>query len=398
MGIALGIEELHKLFKANGNRLCYWVDNISIGDDIKDFFIKEFVMPNMFLSDIPGYLIGRYHDFQGEAVYVRNIFLSESFFLKLEEKVSRAMGSDGLAKLYGAGKRYGYRFCSIARLPRSEVKFSVRLLYEFIEAIYADSIDTNVDMEQKVLTITTKNLAVTRVNGGGFPIVGGSAGVWAYLLGDFDTIECGVTHIADDRYVLVCGPTERLRESGIRFYESRGAPDIGDMALYRQLNQPPDIIPPTACNLERLLRENVLSNGRGQLQFAFPHERLLSTEISLPYELESLLGSQILYESARESFELIGRDVPKQQDRYSFLADMLTAFGYGIVTVERGVNSEEFRFAGAPWYSTAKDSDFPILRGAIEGFIAGQTESQAKAVYVKSELRDNLTVHINAIV
>ena len=367
---------------------------ISIGDDIKDFFIKEFVMPNMFLSDVPGYLIGRYQDFQGETVYVRNVFLSESFFLKLEERISHTLGEEGLARLYGVGKRYGYRFCTLAHLPKSDVKFSVRLLYEFIEAIYADSIKTDIDLDQKVLTITAKSMVVTRMNGGGFFVVGGSAGVWAYFLGEFDALECGVTHVSGEEYILICGPPGILRESRVKFYEAHGIPDIGDVELYKQLNQPPDIIPAAACNLEKLVKAHIISNDKGSLQFAFPHDRLLSTEISLPYELEALFGSQLLYEVAKEAFILIGKDVPSQPDRYAFMADMFTALGYGIVTVEKGGSSETLRFSGTPWYSTSKDSAFPILKGAVEGFIEGQTGSAVRADYAKSELRGNLTVLI----
>ncbi len=370
-------------------------NTISIADDIKEFFVKEFVLPNLFLSDVPGYLLGRFRDFQGEAVYIRNILLPEAFFLMLEQKISGKFGEEGLARLYGVNKRFGYRFCTLARLPKSDLKFSVRLFYKFIEELFAESVEVNIDLDQKILSIDTKDLIITRSNGSGF-MVGGSAGVWGYFLNDYAMTECGVMHIEGNHYVLISGPPEKLKEIGIAFYEAKDLKNIDDLTMYRDLNQPPDVVPPTASNLERLTRDGLLFNDKGQLKYGTRNVVLLSSEISLMYELESAFGDQVLYEAAKESFVLLGKDIPIQPDGDTFLADLLTSLGLGIVDVERGAGSNTFRFNGAPWYYTAKDSTFPVLRGAVEGFLEGHSRELLTASYIKSELRSGLVVLISA--
>jgi hypothetical protein len=353
-------------------------------------------LPNLFVSDMPGFLSGRFSGFQGEAVYIRNVLLPEQFFLTLEDKALNKLGNEGLSKLYGVGKRHGYRFCALAKLPKSDVKFSTKLLFEFIEACYADKIDLNIDLDQKILTIDTKGFVVTRFRGGGISVgVGACAGIWGYFLNDFDMSECGVIHIEGDHYILVAGPIGKLREAGIDSYEYHGTPDIGDLKAYKDNNQPLEVIPPGIKNLDMLVREKVLSNEKGSLKFSLQDIPLVTTEISYSFDLESTLGGDFVYEVAKESFTLVGKAVPHQEKRDEFLADLLTATGFGIVTVERGADSTTFRFEGTPWYYSAKDSGFPVLRGAVEGFLEGQGGMPAKASITKSELSNNcLTIAI----
>ncbi len=348
---------------------------------------------------MPGYLLGRFRDFQGEMVYIRNVYLPEHFFLVLEEKVAGAFGEEGVAKLYGAGKRHGYRFCTLARLPRSDLKFSVKMAFEFVEAIYAERIGVTIDLEQKILTLNTVDLAVTRVRGGGASItIGGCAGMWGYFVEDYDLSECGAIHIEGNHYVLICGPGKGLRDNNIKFYESHGAPEIGDVKTYQRLNQPPSVVPPRARNLKQLVDAKVLSNEKGPLKDYLASSLLISTEISLMYDLESLFGSEFVYEVSKEAFLFVGKDVPHQDDRDGFLAEMLTAFGYGIVTREGGVKSESFSFDGAPWYQTAEKSSMPVLRGAIEGFLEGQGGAPSKATLKGIELKnDRLAATIDLV-
>ena len=161
------------------------------------------------------------------------------------------------------------------------------------------------------------------------------------------------------------------------------------------LNQPPNVIPTAATNVQKLIEANILSNSDGMLKYSLPDSQLLSIEIWLPYELESLFGSDFICEVAKEALLSVAKNVPHQDNRDWFLADLLTALGYGIVTVERGGSSEIFRFDGAPWCEAAEKSSFPLLRGILEGFLEGQGGTSIRASFKRMELNNNrLTVII----
>ena len=351
-------------------------------DPIKEFLIKQVVMPRTMLLDVPGYILAK-----SPGAFARYIYLSEPFFVLLESKVADRLGEEGLKKLYGAGKRFGYRFCTLMGLSKTDIRFNAKMAFEFSAMFYADSIETKVDLANKVVVADTKDVVVTRVNGSGLSLmVGGAAGLWGYFLNDYDKIECGVIAKGGNRYIFVCGPPEKLIERGITFYEAHGAPDVNDRTIYILFNQPPGHIPSSAFNVTKLMHTPPFYYyDNNPWKHALPNVRLVDVEIAYPYELELTVGSQIVYEAAKESFKLIGQNVPKQLDSHFFLTNMLTALGYGIVTAERSSDSESFYFSGAPWYVAADKSTFPVIRGAIEGFLEGQG-IMAKASYARSEI------------
>lgn len=358
-------------------------------DPIKEFFLKRILLPKVFRIDVPGYVIGKYYTLQGQNAFVRNIFLSEPFFISLEEKVSEAYGRNGMEKLYGAGKRFGYRFSELTRMPKSDLEFSVKMSFKFFESLYAESITVDVDINHNVLTLDTSDLVVTRVNGGGLPLtVGGCAGIWGYFLNNFDGVECGVVPKGPGKYALICGPEVALQERGVQYYESKGKPETIN-EKYVRFNKPPNPIPAGAFNVNKLMQTGLFMYEKGSLKFSLPNVRLIPVEISLPYDLERLFGDQIMYEVAKESFMIMGKNLPKQTNSYSFLANMLTALGYGIVTTEKTATHENFNFMGVPWYAGAEESRFPVLRGAIEGFLEGQMGTKISAIDIKSELYSN---------
>ena len=358
-------------------------------DPIKEFFLKKILMPKVFRIDIPGYVIGKYYTLQGQNAFVRNLFLSEPFFVLLEERIYNVYGQDGMEKLYGAGKRFGYRFSMLTRMPKSDLDFSVKMSFKFFESLYAESISVSVDTKQNLLILDTTDLVVTRVNGGGLPItVGGCAGIWGYFLDNFDGVECGVVTKSRGKNSLICGPEVALREKGIRYYKSKGKPEVMN-EKYAQFNKPPNPVPSSAFNVNKLMQTGLFIYEKGSLKFSLPNVRLIPVEISLPYDLERIFGDQIIYEVTKESFAIMGKNLPKQANSYSFLANMLTALGYGIVTTEKTASSENFNFIGVPWYNDAEKSQFPVLRGAIEGFLEGQTGTAALVRDVKSGLYSN---------
>jgi hypothetical protein len=363
---------------------------LAITDSLKEFWLKKILLPKVFRIDIPGYVIGKFYTLQGQSVFVRNLFLSEPFFVYLEREVSEEQGSVGLSKLYGVGKRFGYRFAELNRLPKSEIESSATLAFKFIESLYAESISLSIDLNVKSLTLDTVDLVVTRLNGSGLPLtVGGSAGIWSYFLGDFDNIECGVRRsLGGNRYLLVSAPEDVLKSQGMEFYRSRGRPKA-EGKDYARFNSPPQGIPRQSYDINRLMQANLFNYRKGSLKFALPDVRFVPVELSLPYELESAVGDDIVYKAAKESFRQVGIGLSRQADSYLFLSNMLTALGYGLSGIEKDADVRTLNLTGFPWYRTSGTSTFPIVRGAVEGFLEGQAGRTVRIAEVKSRVSDN---------
>ncbi len=362
---------------------------MAITDSLKEFWLKKILLPKVFRIDIPGYVIGKFYTLQGQNVFVRNLFLSEPFFVSLEKQVAEEQGSAGLSKLYGVGKRFGYRFSELNKLPRSDIRSSAALAFRFIESLYAESISLSIDPDSRALTLDTVDLVVTRVAGGGLPLtIGGSAGIWSYLLSDFDGIECGVRNLSRNRYSLVSAPQGILKKQGMTYYTATGKPE-SEGRDYVRFNSPPQGIARQSYDINRLMQANLFNYQKGSLKFALPDVRFVPTELSLPYELEAAIGDQIVYRAAKESFRQVGMDLNKQTDSHLFLSNMLTALGYGLSNIGRGPKGRILNLTGFPWYRTSETSKFPIIRGAVEGFLEGQNGSAVKVADIKSSVSGN---------
>ncbi|MFH1442398.1 MAG: hypothetical protein ABIG96_00015 [Candidatus Micrarchaeota archaeon] len=345
------------------------------------------VAPGLFKIDIPGYVLGKGSPIGPMAV--RNVFIPESFFLKLEKEVGDKV-PDGKEKLYALGKKFGYRFSVLNGFPRNDPAISAGIIFKFFETLYAEKISVETDVGKKTMRLKTDGMAITRRGGGGLMVtVGGAAGIWAYLLNDY-TMECAVKNGLGCEYEFVAGPVEILATDIGTVLRCDELPEFKDHGTYVRMNSPPQAIPPAAFNMQKLMQTGLFTYKEGELRFAISETRFVPVEIYLLYETERLFPEELVFGAAKESFMEIGKLVKQQKEPVNFISQMLGAFGFGITQVE-GEVEKAITFKGYPWMDTdLQRANYALVRGAIEGFLEGNTGRKFSTSKAKVKASGNL--------
>ncbi len=341
--------------------------------------------PQVFRIGIPGYVTGKFYTLEGQSVFVRNIFMSEDFFVELEKLVVSSNGIDGKKALYSVGKKFGYRFASLNKFPRFDLGRSTTIIFKFFETLYAEKITIDLNANSKELILHTKDLAVTRKNGMGYVLeIGGVAGIWAYLLGDY-SVECAIKKTSDDEFDLICAPISVLKENKHDFFECKTAESNYTDENYIQFNSPPVSFPQDAYSMDKLMQGRLFGYQQGELKFGVADARFIPVEIYELYEIERIFDSKIVYTAAYSSFYSIGKKIQRPPNPEMLISQALTAFGFGLVSLIRENNSAFFNFQGYPWLQSNQPKlDFPFLKGALIGFLEGNTGHKYNLGLVKS--------------
>ena len=356
-------------------------------DRVKDFFIKNILIPKVFRIDIPGYVAGKFYTIEGQSVFVRNVFVSETFFIELERLVMNELGTKGKAMLYRIGKQFGYRFSEMNRFPRSNPAKSIVLIASFLETLYAESIKSNVDASNKTLILDSEGLVITRESGGGYILtIGGCAGIWSYVVGDY-SVECSSRKIGDARYELVSATPEVLEGRGFDVIRSIEKPKPLDITSYNLYNQPPTEISKTAPTIDKLMTQtDIISYKGGRLHLSVSNVRFIPIEISLLSEINRI-PLRFVSKAAYDSFYEIGKNTARQKDPYRFIAELLTAFGFGVVDVIVKNDSRDFNMDGYPYLTGSyKNMDFSFVTSIILGFLDGNTLKTHSALGSSSKI------------
>src|SRR3989344_9691979 len=90
-------------------------------DAIKDYFVRRVLMPEVFKINVPGYVTGKFYTLEGQTVFVRNVFIPETFFTELEDVIITTKQKEGEQELYALGKQFGHRFSSMNKFPRIDL-------------------------------------------------------------------------------------------------------------------------------------------------------------------------------------------------------------------------------------------------------------------------------------
>ena len=366
-----------------------------------DFFFERVLTKTSQIAT-GGYIYSNFPKLDGSSAFERVIFLPETFFINLEMAVVNNLGERGKNKLYGIGKAFGYRFASLLSLPREDVRGSVSSIFRFLETLYAEKINvTLLDEKKKVLTLYTEDLAITSKDKMGYILtVGGCAGIWCYLIKDY-AIECSINIISESEIELVCAPISELKSKKLEILKSRSvAPIELDNILYKQQNMPDKSSQDRSLfSMSKLIDAGLVNYHQGKMSLTFSDTRLLPVEISLLSEIESNIETELVLESAQKCFFDIGCRLEKQPDPEEYIAQLLTAFGFGIVEV---INSSEggivFNFRGYPFISQLKlRLYFAVVKGIILGFCSScGKEYKVNSSYTK-ELSNSLIVSLDVI-
>jgi hypothetical protein len=360
---------------------------MAVSDPLRDFFVKKILAPHVYNFDVPGYISGKFYTLEGQSGFTRSSSMPENFFVLLEQLSRDRLGLDGPFRLYKASKCFGYNFMAMNKVSKVSPGLSLDLAIKFLETLYAEKLDLTQDLKAKYIELLAKQLFITRVNGHGESLnIGGLAGVCAYILDDFHGIDCGIVKAGDD-YKLICGSQEALEKAHVDHLKFAGDPPAFD-SRYTQFNAPSTKAGNTVPSLNKLLENRLFSYEKGQLKFSLADIRFAPVEVSLPYLLNQNIPDQIVYEAAKMSFAEISLKMGKQQNPHVYLANLLTALGYGVVMVEKKGETITFEMFGYPWYYGCESSKLPMLNGMIEGFLTSQDVKKATVDSIKSSLSE----------
>ncbi len=352
-------------------------------------WVLGILAPHLFQIGIPGFVLGR-NPLGGQDAFVRNVFIPESFFVKLEREVVEKQGMDGKQALYAIGKKFGYRFSNLNHFPKMDPAMGAVNIFSFFETLYAEKIETVPDAQKKTMVLKSKDMAVTRKEGGGYCItVGGCAGIWAYLLDDY-SIESGISKIGEGEYTLTAALPAKIAELGLESLNCTEKPETLDDNAYRRMNQPTLNIPQSAFNMQKLMATGLFSYKEGSLKFAISDTRFVPVETWWLYAIEARFGIEMVRDIAKETFAEIGKEVKRQPEPMMFITQMLTAFGFGYVELEKGEGRDIIIFRGYPWIGTEYEkTEFPFIRGAIMGFLEGHIGAIAQIEKVSANSLPN---------
>ncbi|MEM2918735.1 MAG: hypothetical protein QXY62_04475 [Candidatus Altiarchaeota archaeon] len=353
---------------------------MAIKDEIVSWFIRNVAIPKLEIIDHPGFITMK--PMPSKQVYSRQILMSESFLVNLENKIVEKYGNEGRRALYSIGKRFGYRFSIMIDLPtiqRCNKKEFLTLAYfigRFIESTYAHKVLYKINFDLNEFDLTFDGYVVCRKNGKGYIMTdGGSAGIWAYALQDLSVegVQVKCQGRGDKKCEVICAPPKILEKKGLTFFKETNLEDLEiEYDRYEEMNK----IRETQYaknSFEDLINIGFFDYSRGVVKHK--DERYFLCEASLPYiiemELKKLEGAtKILFDCAFDH----GKKIAKLQGECNFqefMMQFLSACGYGdILVLELGGGYKVTNFY-FPWTKFADEVKFEMYRGLVSGLISG---------------------------
>jgi len=368
-----------------------------VKDRIVTWWIQNIVVPQREIIDNPGFVITTFSD-KSKTTYLREIFFAEQLFELIENNIVQKYKDQGKQALYSAGKKFGYLYASMSNFPtinessnKDFLEF-IYLLVRYVEGIYAESAEHEVDLDRKMFTISFKDYIVCRHNGLGHIMGdGGITGIWAYLMQDKNIegmqLECQGRD--DNRCYIICSK-DKINNS---FYEN----DLSDQKfteMYRALNE---IRQTTFAknSLKDLIDIGFFKYKGGIL--SYKDSRFFGCESHIWYLLEQELiklkdGEKVLFDACFEYGKLL-QETYEHADYKKFIPDFFSALGFGDIVV---MNSDKISIATTyyPWTVFSDKSKYVIFRGIMSGFISNSLGKKIEFNNFDITVRDNLTLII----
>jgi len=360
---------------------------MSIQDSVAGWFVQKFIMSRSQVLDVPGFVLMKITG-KKEDLYVREAIMPESFFVNVEKKVVELFGDIGKQRLYSAGKRFGYGYTSVGNFPTlkrtNEKDFAnfVYLLIRYTEGTFARRISHKLSLEKLEIDLDLFDYIICNRSGHGFFLTsGGAAGIWSKLVEDFSVegvqIQCQGNGV--DHCVLVCAPAKVLEEKALNHFSEQ---DVGDLQIdsrYSSLNSTRRTRF-TQYSFQSFLQSNIF-NYEGGIIRGFD-ERFFLCELSGVYLIESEIskldgGAEILFDSAFQVGVSIGK-INKSKNPSVFVQDLLGAFGWGDVFVQKKTNGVSISFDFFPWTKFSTNSSFAFIRGFASGLCSVLFDRQLK--------------------
>lgn len=353
-------------------------------------------LPEQIRFTVPGFISDQFYALDPRRFRIRTVFIPESFFVGLEQEVIGAEGDAGKAKLYGIGKRYGYRLAMLNRFPKGNVhQITLSSIYSFFEMAYARKMSTPMlNISGKTICIESDDLIIVRKNSTGYlDPVGCWSGIWAYLNDDYSLEACLERSGASS--TMVSGPRKTLRDTGLEPIECDVLPKKVDFMRYTENNRAQDVSAGSVASFTRLCENGFVYYRPGSVILKGPDERIIPSEASKLYEIEAGISPEIIYDAAYGAFHRIGSSIITEEPAEKLLCDLLSGLGFGIVRAEDSRERTMIILQCYPWFTDEHEStNFAYIRGAVTGFLNGAGTSCKAGTASARHVGDTFTVTI----
>ncbi|VVC03633.1 Uncharacterised protein [Candidatus Burarchaeum australiense] len=365
---------------------------MEIKDKVVSFYIKKYLIPRSQIIDQPGFIT---FNLMGKTpVFARQIIMPEVFFNELEHSAS-LQGSTGKQRLYAVGKKFGYRFALMGnfyargQIPDTKLIEHLNVVNKFIEGTYASEISARVDLKGPVITYKIKNFVViSNIGFGYFLPLGAAAGLLSRIFND-STINGRVIKSARQGSELLYAPYDLLKKRGVAEFEENDLSDLEVEADYRTFNSLQKL---TKINysFKNMIDAGLLSYNQGIIRGG--EYRYFILEVSALYLLEKELEknkkmSEALYAAAYKAG--VGLIRIKENMILEDAANILTAFGFGEVSILSKKNCYEVEITGYPWTKYYKQTTYPIIRGLVSGFLSELLKKKIEFRTVETDVSEN---------
>lgn len=353
-----------------------------IQDALKSWFLRNVIKPRTEEMDTPGFVVTRVG---GKSIELREVFFPESLIIQIEDTLVDSQ-NNGAEKLYSIGKRFGWRYASIADFPqinssKNQFKQFFDFFMKYIEIIYANKITYTVNPPSKDFEMMAENYSVCRKNGKGYLLTTGAiSGVMAYLFED-KSVEAVQPHCqgqGGDNCKIRCGTSKNIES----VFKMEKLPKEDLSSKHRSLNKIREV-KHANNSLEDLMDKGFFDYKKGIL--SYNGERYVPSEVSLLYLLETMtqpIYENELFDTAFEVGQTLG-----QGKKLSFVSDYLPALGWGDVKPVN--NGEKIYVYHYPWTQYAEETDFPIFRGLVSGIISGIKNEEIRYENYETKLSGN---------
>lgn len=372
-----------------------------VKDRIVTWFIQHVILPRREIIDKPGFIVTTFTE-HNQTTYLRELLLSEQLFELIESKIVQHYGERGKQVLYSAGKKFGYLYASLSNFPTITVCSEKELtefayyLVRYIETIYAQQADHEINLEDKMFTISFNDYIICRHNGLGYIMTdGGITGIWAYLMQDksIDGIQLECQGRGNNNCYVICGPEEKIQEKINKFFCERDLPEHKFDQVYKTTNEIRDA-KYSVNSLKKLLDNKFFEYDEGVLTYI--KNRFFICESHILYLLEQEIsklenGEQILFDTCFEYGKIL-RETYGDKDYQKFISDFFPALGFGDVTF---LDTYSIAAIYYPWTVFSEKSKYIIFRGIMSGIVSDSIGERVEFKNFNIDIGNYLTLTIN---
>ncbi|MEW6036387.1 MAG: hypothetical protein AB1529_07280 [Candidatus Micrarchaeota archaeon] len=342
------------------------------GENLKKWFMKNLILPNNEIIDKPGYIANLQLGQKSGKIYMREVFVPETYMADVEDAFIERYGVEGKRALYEAGKRWGILFDEVVRAPTKkqmsaeEFRGFVDTLIKYLKSEYASDMSYSLDMDNDTLELISKDLLICSKNGKGYFLLGALTGAWSFITcrDDVEGAQRACQGQGSPECVMVCAPKGSLRPGEYFRVERSETMSVERYAFLNKLRK----LDYAKNSLLDLLTARIVTYEGGF--FRLGNERLVFNECSFIYVLESVLarlegGEELFFKVTFDYFKRFGR---KMKISRKGITDLLPALGWGGILV--GSDNSSVLCESHPWAGAGVRSRFVMFRGMLSGLVS----------------------------